>query len=106
MEFICPELKRLNIFEKMRGLHTDIMEIRRKTLIEIAKMILEDKPPEYVEMIPYNVIPRDVPTYRDSVSQKGPLSRKSSPWIGLDSARIWQTTPCSFDVHEALQIKR
>lgn len=102
-----PELKRLNIFEKMRGLHTDIMEIRRKTLIEIAKMILEDKPPEYVEMIPYNVIQRDVPTYRDSVfAERAIIRERVRLGFGLDLQEFGKHSPVLFDVHEAFTDKK
>jgi len=107
MEVYMPELKRLNIFEKMRGLHTDIMEIRRKTLIEIAKMILEDKPPEYVEMIPYNVIQRDVPTYRDSVfAERAIIRERVRLGFGLDLQEFGKHSPVLFDVHEAFTDKK
>ncbi len=97
-----PELKRLNIFEKMRGLYTDVMSIRRNTLVEIVKMIHEDKAPEYVEMIPYNVIKKDVPTYRDSVfAERAIIRERVRLGFGLDIQEFGKHSPVIFDVKEA-----
>lgn len=97
-----PELKRLNIFEKMRGLYTDVMSIRRNTLVEIVKMIHEDKAPEYVEMIPYNVIQKDVPTYRDSVfAERAIIRERVRLGFGLNIQEFGKHSPVLFDVKEA-----
>lgn len=98
-----PELKRLNIFEKMRGLYTDVMSVRRNTLVEIVKMICQDKAPEYVEMIPYNVIEKDVPTYRDSVLvERAIIRERVRLGFGLDIQEFGIHSPVLFDVREAL----
>ncbi len=102
-----PELKRLNIFEKMRGLYTDIMHIRRSTLIEIAKMVMEDKPAEFVEMIPYNVIKTDVPTFRDSVfAERALIRERVRLGFGLDVKEFGKHSPVLFDVKAALTDKK
>jgi len=97
-----PELKRLNIFEKMRGIYTDVMSVRRNTLVEIVKMIYHDKAPEYVEMIPYNVIEKDVPTYRDSVLvERAIIRERVRLGFGLDIQEFGIHSPVLFDVKEA-----
>ncbi|HOP30466.1 MAG TPA: monomeric [FeFe] hydrogenase [Spirochaetota bacterium] len=102
-----PELKRLNIFEKMRGLYTDIMHIRRSTLIEIAKMVMEEKPAEFVEMIPFNVIQRDVPTFRDSVfAERAIIRERVRLGFGLDLQEFGKHSPVLFDVKSALTEKK
>ncbi|HNX25606.1 MAG TPA: monomeric [FeFe] hydrogenase [Spirochaetota bacterium] len=102
-----PELKRLNIFEKMRGLYTDVMSVRRNTLVEIVKMIYEDKAPEYVEMIPYNVIQKDVPTYRDSVfSERAIIRERVRLGFGLDIQEFGKHSPVLFSVKEAFTEKK
>ena len=98
-----PELKRLNIFEKMRGLYTDIMQIRRRTLVEISKMIMEDKSAEFAEMIPYNVIQKDVPTFRDSVfAERAIIRERVRLGFGLDLQEFGKHAPVLFDVKAAL----
>lgn len=102
-----PELKRLNIFEKMRGLYTDIMHIRRSTLIEIARMVMEEKPAEFVEMIPFNVIQRDVPTFRDSVfAERAIIRERVRLGFGLDLQEFGKHSPVLFDVKAALTDKK
>lgn len=102
-----PELKRLNIFEKMRGLYTDIMHLRRSTLVEISRMVMEDKPAEFVEMIPYNVIQRDVPTFRDSVfAERAIIRERVRLGFGLDLQEFGKHSPVLFDVKEALTDKK
>ncbi len=104
---VMPELKRLNIFEKMRGLYTDIMHIRRSTLIEIAKMVIKEKPAEFVEMIPYNVIKRDVPTFRDSVfAERAIIRERVRLGFGLDLQEFGKHSPVLFDVKSALTEKK
>ncbi len=101
------ELKRLNIFEKMRGLYTDVMSIRRNTLVEIVKMIHDDKAPEYVEMIPYNVIQKDIPTYRDSVfAERAIIRERVRLGFGLDIQEFGKHSPVLFDVKEAFTEKK
>ncbi len=56
-----------NIFERMRGLHTAVTEVRRKVLIEVAQMVAEERLPRYAEKIPYLIIHKHTPTYRDCV---------------------------------------
>ncbi len=102
-----PELKRVNIFEKMRGLHTDILALIRKTRVEISRLIMEDQGPEAVELIPYNLIKKEVPTFRDSVFAERAIIRERIRLIfGMDVQEFGQTRPVVFDVHEALTDKK
>ncbi len=69
-------LPELDIFEKLRGLPTPVVEIRRKVLVEVAKMISAGKPSSWVEAIPYQIIDRHTPTYRDSVFHERAVVRE------------------------------
>lgn len=69
-------LPSLNIFEKMRGLYTPVVDIRRHVLSEVGRMVVEDKPPHYIEEIPYRVIPKSTPTYRESVFRERAIVRE------------------------------
>ncbi len=68
--------KDLNIFEKMRGIYTPVTEIRRKVLAAVARMIVEDQPPRNIEYIPYQIIDKDIPTYRESVFKERAIVRE------------------------------
>ncbi|MBY9005814.1 MAG: 4Fe-4S dicluster domain-containing protein [Candidatus Lokiarchaeota archaeon] len=70
------EKKDLNIFEKMRGIYTPVTEIRRKVLAAVARMVVEDQPPRYIEYIPYQIIDKNIPTYRESVFKERAIVRE------------------------------
>jgi len=69
-------LPALNIFEKMRGLYTSVTDIRRKVLVEVAQMIVAGKPPRHTETIPYLIIDKHTPTYRDCVFKERAIVRE------------------------------
>lgn len=69
-------LARLEAIEKMRGLTTPVMEIRRRVLTAVARMILEKRPPQATEHIPYEIITRNTPTYRDCVFKERAVVRE------------------------------
>ncbi|MHA1766983.1 MAG: 4Fe-4S dicluster domain-containing protein [Promethearchaeota archaeon] len=69
-------LPRLNIFEKMRGLYTSVTDIRRRVLSAVARMVVDNKPPTYIEHIPYQIIDKDTPTYRESVFKERAIVRE------------------------------
>ncbi len=66
----------LNIFEKMRGIYTPVTDIRRKVLTAVAKMVVNGQPPSYIEQLPYDIIPKDTPTYRSSVFKERAIVRE------------------------------
>ncbi|WP_457558934.1 4Fe-4S dicluster domain-containing protein [Candidatus Harpocratesius sp.] len=69
-------LPSLDIFEKMRGLYTPVINIRRHVLSEVGRMVVEGRPPHYIEEIPYRVIPKSTPTYRESVFKERAIVRE------------------------------
>jgi [FeFe] hydrogenase (group B1/B3) len=96
-------LPALNIFEKMRGLYTPVTDIRRKVLIEVAKMIEQDRPPNYVETLPYNIIYKNTPTYRDCVFRERAIVRERVRLaFGLDIKEFGAHAPIIDDVQPAM----
>ncbi len=69
-------LPRLNIFEKMRGLYTPVIDIRRRVLSAVARMVVKDLSPTHIEHIPYQIIDKDTPTYRESVFKERAVVRE------------------------------
>ena len=43
-----PDLPKLTIFEKTRGLFTPVKDVRRQVLTEVAKMIVKSKTPALI----------------------------------------------------------
>ncbi len=102
-----PELPKLTIFEKTRGLPTPIKNIRRQVLTEVAKMIVEKKPPSYIETIPYIIISKDTPTYRDSVFRERAIVRERVRLaFGLDLQEFGAHGPIIDDVSPAMTSKK
>ena len=66
----------LDSFEKMRGLYTPVMDIRRRVLAAVARLIRERRPAGELEHIPYEIITRNTPTYRDCVFKERAVVRE------------------------------
>nr|WP_320133520.1 monomeric [FeFe] hydrogenase [uncultured Holophaga sp.] len=66
----------LDIFEKMRGIYTPVMDIRRRILVAVVKMIQERRPAGDLEHIPYEIITRNTPTYRDCIFKERAVVRE------------------------------
>jgi [FeFe] hydrogenase (group B1/B3) len=98
-----PDLPKLTIFEKSRGLPTPIKTIRRQVLTEVAKMIVEKKPASHIETIPYNIITKNTPTYRDSVFRERAIVRERARLaFGLDLKEFGAHGPIIDDVSPAM----
>jgi len=96
-------LPSLDIFEKMRGLYTPVTDVRRKVLVEVAKMIEQDRAPTYVETIPYNIIYKHTPTYRDCVFKERAVVRERTRLaFGLDIKEFGAHGPIIDDVKPAM----
>ena len=93
----------LDIFEKMRGIYTPVMDIRRKVLIEVAKMVESGKKTNYVETIPYTIIQKKTPTYRESVFRERAVVRERVRLaLGLDLKEFGAHAPIIDDAEPAL----
>ncbi|MBR5496001.1 MAG: 4Fe-4S dicluster domain-containing protein [Oscillospiraceae bacterium] len=51
----------------MRGIYTPVTKIRRQVFAHIAKFAYDGEDYDKIEQIPYEIIPGEVPTYRESV---------------------------------------
>ncbi|MHA1720006.1 MAG: monomeric [FeFe] hydrogenase [Promethearchaeota archaeon] len=87
-------LPRLNIFEKMRGIFTPVTDLRRQVLSAVSKMIVDQKPPEFIEQIPYQIIKKDTPTYRSSVFHERAIVRERTRLaFGMDLKEFGAHSP-------------
>ena len=100
-------LPSLDIFEKMRGLYTPVTDVRRKVLIEVAKMVEQGRPPTFVETIPFNIIYKHTPTYRDCVFKERAVVRERTRLaFGLDIKEFGAHGPIIDDVKPAMVGKK
>ena len=51
----------------MQGIYTSVTKIRRQVFAAVAKLAYEHDEYSSIEELPYQIIPGEVPTYRDSV---------------------------------------
>jgi [FeFe] hydrogenase (group B1/B3) len=102
-----PDLPKLSILEKTRGLFTSVKDVRRQVLTEVAKMIVKKKPASYIETIPYNIISKDTPTYRESVFRERAIVRERTRLaFGLDIKEFGAHGPIIDDVTPAMTDKK
>jgi Fe-S-cluster-containing hydrogenase component 2 len=96
-------LPALDIFEKMRGLYTPVTDIRRRVLVEVARMIQDERPPSLVEAIPYEIIYKNTPTYRDCVFKERAVVRERVRLaFGLDLKEFGAHAPILDDMAPAI----
>ena len=55
----------------MRGVYTNVVEIRQKVFTEVARMAFEGGDYSRIIDLPYKIIPGEVATYRESVFLEG-----------------------------------
>lgn len=51
----------------MRGIETPVREIRKRVFTEVAKFAYEQKDLDKIEDLPYDIVPGEIATYRDSI---------------------------------------
>ena len=57
----------------MRGIYTNIVEIRQKVFTEVARLAYEGGDYSRIINLPYKIIPGEVATYRESVFLEGAI---------------------------------
>lgn len=102
-----PDLPKLTIHEKLRGIPHSVKVVRRQVLTEVAKMIVDKKPASYIETIPYNIVSKDTPTYRESVFRERAIVRERARLaFGLDIKEFGAHAPIIDDVTPAMTNKK
>ena len=64
----------------MRGVYTNVVEIRQKVFTEVARMAFEGGDYSRIIDLPYKIIPGEVATYRESVFWRERLWRSVCGW--------------------------
>ena len=88
----------------MRGIYTPLTKLRRQVFAAVAKMAYEDDV-DYahrIEEIPYEIIPGELPRYRDSVfKERAIIGERLRLAIGLSLYPVDRPSPISKGVNES-----
>ena len=80
----------------MRGIYTNIVEIRQKVFTEVARLAYEGGDYSRIINLPYKIIPGEVATYRESVFlERAIVEERLRLAIGLPLRKMTEHAPVS-----------
>ena len=80
----------------MRGIYSNVTDIRRRVFTEVARMAYEGGDYSLIEELPYKIIPGEVETYRESIFlERAIVGERLRLSIGLPLRPIDQHAPLS-----------
>ena len=80
----------------MRGIYSNVTDIRRRVFTEVARMAYEGGDYSRIEELPYKIIPGEVETYRESIfRERAIVGERLRLSIGLPLRPIDQHAPLS-----------
>ncbi len=86
----------------MRGVYTNVVEIRQKIFAEVARMAYEGGDYSRIINLPYKIIPGEVATYRDSVFlERAIVEERLRLAIGLPLRKMTEHAPVSQGIEES-----
>ncbi len=86
----------------LRGLYTDISDIRHKIFTEVAKLAYEGGDYSRIEMLPYKIIPGEIATYRESVfTERAIVGERLRLAIGLPNRTLAEHSPIADGINES-----
>ena len=85
----------------MRGIYTNIVEIRQKVFTEVARLAYEGGDYSRIINLPYKIIPGEVATYRESVFlERAIVEERLRLAIGLPLRKMTEHAPVSQGIEE------
>lgn len=95
----------------MKGIFTPVIDLRRRVFAQIAKLGYEldnyDDIDQMLEQIPYEIIPGEEATYRDSIFlERAIVAERLRLALGLPLRKITEASPVSKGVKNAIQDKK
>lgn len=86
----------------MRGVYTNITEIRRKIFTEVARLAYEGGDYSRIDKLPYTIIPGEVASYRDSVFlERAIVGERLRLSIGLPLRKMTEHNAISEGIEES-----
>jgi len=86
----------------MRGIYTNVVEIRQKIFTEVARLAYEGGDYSRIINLPYTIIPGEVATYRESVFlERAIVEERLRLAIGLSLRKMTEHAPVSQGIEES-----
>ena len=87
---------------KMRGIYTSVNDIRRRVFPEVARLSYEGGDYSRIEEIPFQIIPGEVASYRESVFlERAIVGERLRLSIGLPLRKMTEHAPISDGIEES-----
>ena len=91
----------------LRGIYTDISEIRQKIFTEVARLAYEGGDYSRIEMLPYKIIPGEIANYRESVfTERAIVGERLRLEIGLPNRTLAEHSPIADGINESAVAER
>ncbi len=91
----------------MRGIYTDITEIRQKIFTEVARLAYEGGDYGRIEELPYKIIPGEISNYRESVFlERAIVGERLRLAIGLPNRSMAEHSPIADGINESAVAER
>ncbi len=85
----------------MQGIYTPVTKIRRQVFTQIAKLAYSEKNLDYIEQLPYKIIPGEVALYRDNIfKERAIVGERLRLALGLGLREVGQHMPISNGIHD------
>lgn len=85
----------------MQGIYTPVTKIRRKVFTEIAKLAYNNTDLNYIEQLPYKIIPGEVALYRDNIfKERAIVGERLRLAMGLSLRKIGEHQPLANGIEE------
>ena len=87
---------------KMRGIYTSVNDIRRRVFTEVARLSYEGGDYSRIEEVPFQIIPGEVASYRESVFlERAIVGERLRLSIGLPLRKMTEHAPISDGIEES-----
>lgn len=87
----------------MKNIYSSKSRIRHKIFTEIARMAYEDQDPSRLEELPYEIIPGEIATYRDSIFlERAVVGERLRVAMGMSLRKVSEHAPISQGVEASL----
>lgn len=91
----------------MRGIHTNIIDIRRKIFTEVSRLAYEGGDYSRIEDLPYKIIPGEIASYRESIFlERAIVGERLRLAIGLPLRRADEQAPLANGINESAVAER
>lgn len=91
----------------MRGIYSNLTDIRRRVFVEVAKLAYEGNDYSRIETLPYKIIPGEIATYRDSVfMERAIVGERIRLTMGLPLQPADKPAPISENIEDSIKTEK